>query len=140
MKRTKTRLLAGSNGIALELPAKIAKVGVALAAMVVVTPAAAGATHAPVAGLVWHRLRLIGKLVPPVSALAVIVSALPTLTVATANAPYWLDAEISTMPGSPEATSATISGTGVVEADRLSVLIPTYHCAGPNTLAQVKAK
>ena len=41
----------------------------------------------------------------------------PTFTVATAKAPVPVTPGMFTIPGSPLAASATMSGTGVVEAD-----------------------
>jgi hypothetical protein len=52
------------------LVTKMPKVGVALAAIVVVTVDAGVARQAPVVGLVWHSLRLTGKLAVLASTLA----------------------------------------------------------------------
>ena len=74
--------------------------------------------------MVWHRLRLTGKVAEPVLALAVIEPDVPTLTVATVKAPAPFAPGMPRMQGSPLAAKATISGTGVAEADSRSGLKP----------------
>lgn len=59
---TKTRLTPGESATVALPVTKMPKVGVALAAIVVVTVDAGVARQAPVVGLVWHSLRLTGKL------------------------------------------------------------------------------
>src|SRR5439155_15059258 len=72
LKRTKIRFPAGSKGT-LPVPVmKIAKVGVSLASICVVTLLTVGEMHCPVAGTVSHIEMLTGRLTPPVSAEAVI--------------------------------------------------------------------
>src|SRR5580692_2595185 len=106
--------------------------------MSVVTLVAGVARQAPLVGSVWHSVRVTGRLAVPVLALAVIVASAPTLTVATAKTPVPVTPGISTKPGSPLAASATTSGTGVVEPDRLRVSTPMVVAAGFGALAQVK--
>src|SRR5262245_21985682 len=91
----------------------------------------------PVAGLVWHMDRSIGRFAPPVSPETVIGPLAPTFTVATANAPIPFSPGISTMPGSLLAASATMSGVGVVDADKSKVLRPDSVWADP-VLKQLK--
>src|SRR5580692_1390763 len=67
---TNTRLLAGSNGTVPLPVAKMPKVGVVLGWMSVVTLAAGGAMHAPVAGTVWQALNVTGSVAAPTLALA----------------------------------------------------------------------
>lgn len=86
--------------------------------------------QAPVAGLVSQMDSTSGRLVDG-TADAVMVPVAPTFTVATAKAFTPLVPGKSTMP-SPlgVAASATISGTGVAEADSNSVFTPTVTGAG----------
>src|SRR5262249_54352529 len=130
LKRTKMRLLAGSNGIEPVAAAKIPKVGVAPAFTVVVTVLAGGARQAEGAGSVWHSERVNGKVTPPVSADAVIDAVAPTSTVATTNTPLPEDPGILTTPGVGLAANATMSGTGMSsgETDSNSVLTPVMVC------------
>jgi hypothetical protein len=86
LNSTKMRLVAGEKGTTPLAVAKIAKVGVALALIVVVTLDAGDARHCPEVGLVWQRLIANGSVADPVFAVAVIAALSPTLTVATANA------------------------------------------------------
>jgi hypothetical protein len=79
---TKMRLVCGTNGTAPLAVANIAKVGVALALIVVETLGPTEEVHWPLAGSVWHRLMLSGNVTPPVVAEAVIGPPAPTLTVA----------------------------------------------------------
>src|SRR5438270_11195179 len=65
-----------------------------------------------------------GIVAAPVSRLAVISAQTPTLTPATAKAPAPIIQGISTMPRSPLAATATISGAAVVDADKRRVLRP----------------
>jgi hypothetical protein len=62
------RLLAGSNATAPLADTKMAKVGVPLALIVVVTLLPIAEMHCPVCGLVWHRLIVSGRLAVPVLA------------------------------------------------------------------------
>lgn len=113
------------------LVAKNANVGVAPLAIGVVTGpeiGAGGLMQAPVAGLVSHRVMLTGKVALPVSALTAMVSPLPRFTVATANAPLLAKVTIPSPVG--VAASATISGTGVFDADSNSVFRPVTLGAG----------
>ena len=55
------RFVCGRNGALPLGVAKIAKVGVALALIVVVTLEPMAETHCPVAGLVWQRVMASGK-------------------------------------------------------------------------------
>src|SRR5271163_3616110 len=96
------------------------KVGVALAAIDVLTLAAGAARQAPLVGLVWQTESVTGSIAEPVFAAAVIVAAMPRLTVATTKSPVPVTG-MSTYPGSPEAASATISGTGDAEPVSSSV-------------------
>jgi hypothetical protein len=74
-----------------------------------------------------------------VSVEAVIIAPAPTFTVATAKDPMPVGPGMSTIPGSPLATSATMSGTGVTEADSSRVLTPTI-VAACTVLVPVKVK
>src|SRR5262249_60979811 len=65
---------------------------------------------------------LTGNATSPVSAVAVIVPAAPTLIVATANAPA--PATLTTPSFAIVAASATMSGTGVGDAENNSVFSP----------------
>lgn len=87
--------------------------------------------HCPVAGLVSHKKTLSGKEALPVSADAVMVPFTPTFTVATAKAPVPFVPGIFTMPSLVAvAAKATISGTGVADAENKSVFKPTLTGAG----------
>ena len=67
----------------------------------------------------------------PVSADAVIVPVAPTFTVATAKAPVLLVPRILTMPSLLRvAAQATMSETGVADAESRSVFSPTLMGAG----------
>jgi hypothetical protein len=116
----------------------MAKVGVALALIVVEALDAAVPRHRPVAGLVWQIERASGKLAAPVLAVAVIAAVAPTFTVATANA---FAPELPGMWRMPSlvavAASATMSGTGVAEAESNSVFRPG-KIGGPSRLEQRK--
>ena len=98
--------------------AKMPKVGVALALIVVVTLGAIDEMHCPLVGSVWQRLTVSGKVTAPVVAVAVMEALAPTLTVATAKA---LEPDVPVMCRMPSfyavAAGATMSGTGVVEAE-----------------------
>jgi hypothetical protein len=117
---------------------KIPNVGVALALICVVTLALGEAAQAPVVGLVSHTDRLSGTFAPPVSAVIVIAPLLPTLDVATAKTPT---REFGSRVATPScvivAASAIMSGTGVVDADSKSVLMPVITVAG-GVLAHAK--
>src|SRR6516162_1842290 len=117
------RLLAGSNGTLPLAVAKMPKVGVALALIVVVTLDAGGERHCPLVGSVWHSVIVSGKLADPVLAVPVIEALAPTLTVATAKA---FDPVVPVMCRMPSfiavAARATTSGTGVDDADSSKVL------------------
>src|SRR5262249_31769830 len=118
--------LAGSNGT-VPLPfRKIAKVGVALALIVVATVGPMADVHSPELGLVSHNVMLSGSVAFPVSTDAIISALAPTFTVATANAPAPLAPRMSTIPLLPAvAPRATISGTDVFDADISKVLSPS---------------
>jgi hypothetical protein len=91
------RLMPGISGTAVPLPeTKMPKVGVKLAPIVVVTEGPVALMHMPLIGSVWHTARPIGRLAIPVLALAMIVDAAPTLSVATANTPVSVGPAIST--------------------------------------------
>ena len=125
LNSTKMRLVCGTNGTLPLAVAKMAKVGVALALMVVVTLEPIDEMHWPLIGFVWQRLMARGKVAAPVVAVAVIEALAPTLTVATAKA---FEPDVPVMCRMPSfwavAASATISGTGVAEADSDRVLRP----------------
>ena len=87
--------------------------------------------HAPVVGFVSHRDMLTGNVAAPVSAEAVIVAVDPTFTVATANAPVPFAPGMFTIPSLVVvAANATMSGTGIVEAENRSVFSPELTGAG----------
>src|SRR5260370_25558153 len=86
-KRTKTRLVAGANGIAPPAVAKIPKVGVAFDPIPVVTADPAACRHTPVVGLVWQRVSATGRLTEPGSTVTKMPSLVPRVTVATAKIP-----------------------------------------------------
>src|SRR5437867_627244 len=78
---------------------------------------------------------LTGRLAPPVSAVTVIRPLAPTLTVATANAPVPVAPGMFTIPVLPAvAPSATMSGTGVGDADKSSVFTPVMTAGGTTPL------
>ncbi len=125
LNATKMRLVCGTNGTLPLAVAKIAKVGVALALIVVVTVEPIDEMHWPLIGLVWQRLIESGKVAAPVGAVAVIEALAPTLTVATAKAFEPLVPVMCRIPSFiAVAANATISGTGVVEPDSSRVLSP----------------
>ena len=132
------RLFAGSNEIAPLAVAKMLKVGVALALIVVVTVAAGVARHWPFAGLLWQIVSLRGSVAEPVLADPVIAPLAPTLTDAVANAPVPAEPETRKMP-SPVAVaeSATTSGVRPVDPDSNSVVRPVTTGAG-GVLVQMK--
>ena len=104
----------------------MAKVGVALALICVVTLGPMADMHCPVVGLVSHKRMFTGKAAIPVSADAVMLPLAPTFTVATANAPVPVVPGMLTMPSLVSvAAKATMSGTGVADAENKSVLRPT---------------
>src|ERR1700757_1090347 len=86
LNSTKMRLVCGTKDTAPLAVAKIAKVGGALALIVVVTLGPVDEIHWPLVGLVWQRLIASGNVTAPVFAMAVIEALAPTLTVATAKA------------------------------------------------------
>jgi hypothetical protein len=109
----------------------MANVGVAAAAMVVVTPAAAVPRQAPVAGFVSQMDKATGRLAPPNPGVAVIVPVDPTFTDATAKAPDPPTPGRRTVPSPVGVTAdATMSGTGVFDADSKSVFRPVVTGAG----------
>jgi hypothetical protein len=72
-----------------------------------------------------------GNGIPPVSTKAVIFPLAPTFTVATAKAPVPLVPGMLTIPSLfCVAAKATMSGTGVVEAESKSVFRPVIIGAG----------
>src|SRR5258708_5988772 len=74
LKCTKMRLVSGRNGTAPPAVAKMPKVGVALAPIIVETLDEGVARHAPVAGLVWQIVMASGRVAAPVLAVAVIAA------------------------------------------------------------------
>jgi hypothetical protein len=125
LNRTNILLCAGSKVTFPEAVAKTAKVGVAPAGMTDVTEGAIGEVHCPVAGFVEQIAKDSGSETLPVSAVAVIVPVAPTFEVATAKAPAPVGFGILTRPSLPGvAATATMSGTGVVEAEKSSVSSP----------------
>lgn len=112
------RFVFGTNGTPSLAVAKMPKVGVALALIVVVTLEAIDEMHCPLVGSVWQRLTVSGRVTAPVVAVAVMEALAPTLTVATAKA---LEPDVPVMCRMPSfyavAAGATMSGTGVVEAE-----------------------
>jgi len=106
-------------------------VGVAPALIAVVTLVAGGDRHSPVAGILSQSDSATGKVAVPVSADAVIMSWLPTLTEATAKALEPVSPGSLTMP-SPDwvAAKATMSDTGFVDADSKKVFTPGITAAG----------
>src|SRR6185436_9611976 len=114
----KARRKAASRVITPEPCANTPKVGVALAEIVVVTLVPTADLHWPVAGTVSHRNRLTGTVARPVSTETVMVLEAPRLTVATENTPVRVAPGILAMPSPLKvAASATMSGTGVADAD-----------------------
>jgi hypothetical protein len=100
-------------------------VGVAPAAICVVTVDPIGEIQAAVAGSVSHSVTFTGRFTPPVSGDTVMRPATPTFTVATPNTPVPVLPGMFTIPVLPMvAPSATMSGTGVFDADRSSALSP----------------
>src|ERR1700730_2181042 len=85
LNSTKMRLVWGTNGTLPLAVAKMAKVGVALALIVVVTLDPIDEMHWPLIGLVWQRLMASGKVAAPVVAVAVIEALAPTFNGATAK-------------------------------------------------------
>lgn len=108
------------------------KVGVALAAINVVTLGLSDEIHSPLTGLVWQRDTFSGKDASPVSTEAVMIPVVPTLTVATANTAVSLVPGTFAMPGSggSVADKATMSGTGPNEAENSNVFRPVLMGAG----------
>src|SRR5262245_54424598 len=138
LNRTNTRFAAGSNGTVPSPATNRPKVGVAPALIVTVTVGLGSARHAPVPGSVSQIVRAIGSAVTPVSAAAVMIPLAPTFTVATAKTPVPLVPAIFTMPSLfGVAASATMSGTGVEDAERITVSRPGKTGAG-GEFAQVK--
>src|SRR5262245_7406773 len=87
--------------------------------------------HCPVAGLVSHKKTFTGKDALPVSADAVMLALAPTLTVATEKAPVPSVPGMFAMPSLVTvAAKATMSGTGVAEAENKSVFRPMKLGAG----------
>jgi hypothetical protein len=125
LNSTKIRLVWGRNDTAPLAVAKMAKVGIALASIVVVTLDPIDEMHWPLIGSVWQRLMLSGNVAAPVVAVAVIDALAPTFTVATAKA---FEPVVPLMCRIPSfcavAANATVSGTGDVDADSSKVLRP----------------
>lgn len=108
--------------------------------MTAVVVAAGPEMHCPLCGLVWQTESDTARLAPPVSADTVMVPEAPTSTVATETAPAPLLPGISRIPGSPLATRATMSGTGLLDPDNSNVLTPeTTAAAGALAHANVSA-
>lgn len=109
-----------------------------MAGIVVVTgsvPGCVGLMQAAVTGSVSHSKSCSGNVAPPVSARTVMTSSKPTLTEAIEKAAMPLAVGIDRMPSLVDvAASATISGVGVVDAERSSVLIPGSVPAEPELL------
>ena len=126
---TTMRLFAGSNGTVAVAVTNTEYVGVAPASTVLVALLPAGDRQAPVAS-VWQIDIASGKTSDGLG-VAVMVSALPTFTADIAKAFEPFGPGKFKMP-SPVgvATSATISGIGVAEADSNSVFNPTVIVAG----------
>jgi hypothetical protein len=132
------RLVCGTNGTLPLAVAKMAKVGVALALIVVVTVEPIEEMHWPLIGLVWQRLMASGNVAAPVVAVAVIEALAPTLTVATAKAFEPLVPMMCRIPSfCAVAASATMSGTGVAEPDSNNVLKPVLLGAAPSGPAAI---
>ena len=106
-------------------------VGVASAVIVELTLFAGGNIQAPVPGFVSQMDKAIGNVASPVSAVTVISPLAPTFTVATAKAlePKAPGSLIIPSPAGVVA-SATMSGTGVFDADSNSVFRPVVTEAG----------
>ena len=119
------------------LDTKTPNVGVAFALIWVVTVGVGKETQRPVSGMVWQMRRLTGRPAAPVSAETVIRPVAPTLTVATAKAPALARLTMPVLPA--VAASATMSGTGVTDAESRSVLRPVVIGAGA-VLVQPKAR
>ena len=95
------------------------------ALIVVATLGPIAEMQVPVAGFVSHRKMLIGNAAAPVSAEAVIAAVAPTFTVATEKAPVPFVPGIFTMPSLVVvAAKATMSGTGVADAESSNVFSP----------------
>src|SRR5580658_3426262 len=123
--RTEIRLAAGSNGTVPLACTKMAKVGVAPAAIGIVMLAAAAAEQAPVAASVGQMARLTGRTASPVSAEIASVAAAPRLSVARAKAAAPSAPGRSRMPSfEAVAERAMMSGVGVAEAESSSVFSP----------------
>src|SRR5262249_21377651 len=102
------------------------KLDFAPAPIATVTLLVGAATHTPVFGSVAQSEMLRGSPAAPVSADAVIVAAAPAFDVATENTPAPVGPGRSTVPSLCRvATSATMSGTGVIEAESSRVFKPT---------------
>src|SRR5712691_622648 len=137
-KRTKMRFTAGSKGMLPVLATKIPKLGVAFVLIATVTRllGVVGFTQTPVVRSVAHRETLSGSETAPVSAVTVSVSLLPTFTAATAKTPEPVLASVVTTPLLLRvAARATMSGTGVLDAESNNVLMPEMARAG-SVLAQ----
>ena len=104
-------------------------VGVSPPLICVSAVGAAGCRQTPVTGSLRQIVTASGRIALPVLVDAVMSPEAPTLTVATENAPT---PPVTLAMPSPliVAASATMSGTGVAEADRSSVLRPTMTGAG----------
>jgi hypothetical protein len=131
LKRTNARTWEGKKGRALSADTKNPKVGVALAAIVVVTDALGTPRQAPVVGLVWQIVRLTGRVMSPQSTLTATEPAMPRLTVATAKAPGWLVPDSRSTPSCVGvAAKATTSAGCELSADTSNVLTPMTLAAG----------
>src|SRR5262245_5159118 len=106
--------------------------------MVRVTLGPGGERQLLVFGSVSQMVRVTGTGTPPVSAVAVIEFPAPMLTVATAKTPVLVVPGMLTIPASA-AASATTSATGLVDAERSSVLTPVMTGADA-VLVQLKLK
>src|SRR4051794_23187425 len=128
--RTKTRDVAGANGITPLKVTNTANVPVSPAARLTDTDDDKGPVHAEVLGFDLHNAAVSGSGSPWVSTNAVNPPAAPTLTVATAKALVAFTAP-ETMPLLPAvAASAIMSVTGVAENSRLGMSRPITSAAG----------
>src|SRR5437867_3405846 len=106
LKRTKARLTAGSKATPALPTTKIPKVGVALAAITVVTLDPTEEVHAPDTGSVWQSRMVTGGLAVPVSADTVMLAPAPRFTVATANMPVPVGPGMLTIPSLPRVAAS----------------------------------
>src|SRR5262245_7123593 len=131
LNRTNTRLTAGTKGTLPSPCTKTAKVGVSPVAISVVTAVPAEPRQIPVVESVRQIVSATGSATFPVSTEVVIEPPAPTFTAATEKAPIPVGPGMLTLPSVVSvATSDTMSGTGVDDADSRNVLTPTITGAG----------